>query len=256
MPQVNRISEAPGAWLRLVVNAPPGNVLSMHLIAELRAALAAAGSESGLKLITIEGAGDDFSYGASVSEHLPPLVHQMLPAFHGLIRDLLDAPAPTMAVVRGRCLGGGFEVALACDFIVAADEARLGVPEVTLGVFPPAASALLPVRVGGARTARAVIAGEVLPASWWADAGLVSHVSTTERLETDVRASFERHFAARSAVALRHAARAARTSLRDAVLQSLAALERQYLDHLVLTHDAVEGCTAFLQKRPPAWEDR
>ena len=97
----------------------------------------------------------------------------MLPAFHRLIADLLDAPCPTAAIVRGRCLGGGFEVALACDLVFASHDAKLGVPEVSLGVFPPAAAALLPLRVGASRASRAVLTGEALPADWWEQAGLV-----------------------------------------------------------------------------------
>src|SRR5690606_8128747 len=92
---------------------------------------------------------------------------------HALIYDLLDAPAPTAAIVRGRCFGGGFELALACDFVFAADTASFSLPEIALGVFPPAASVLLPLRAGGARATRAILTGEVTAAGEWADAGLV-----------------------------------------------------------------------------------
>lgn len=253
---VTRTTEASGAWVRLALNAPPGNVLSMEMVADLRDALAHIGSASGIKLVTIEGTGGHFSYGASVPEHLPPAVTDMLPAFHGLIRALLEVPAPTAAIVRGRCLGGGFEVALACDLVFAADDAKLGVPEIALGVFPPAAAALLPARVGAARASRAVIGGEVLPASWWAEAGLVAQVSPAERLDADVRDWFARHAAPRSAVALSHASRAARKSLRSSALPALDVLEQQYLEALIFTHDGLEGCRAFVEKRSPAWKDR
>ncbi len=260
MPQVSgtvgRIPEASGAWVRLVLNAPPANVLSMEMVSDLGEALAQIGAEQGIKLVTIEGAGEHFSYGASVPEHLPPAVKDMLPAFHGLIRALLDVPAPTAAIVRGRCLGGGFEVALACDLIFAADNAKFGVPEVTLGVFPPAAAALLPARIGTARSARAVITGEVLPAPWWSEAGLLTQVSPADRLEADVRDWFTRHAAPRSAVALSHASRALREGLRATALPALAAVEQQYLKALIFTHDGLEGCKAFVEKRAPQWQDR
>ena len=260
MPQVSatvaRRVEASGAWVRIVLDAPPGNVLSMETVGELREALAAVGAESGVKLVSLEGAGEHFSYGASVAEHLPPKVKDMLPAFHGLIRALLEVPAPTAAIVRGRCLGGGFELALACDLVFAADDATLGVPEVTLGVFPPAAAALLPARIGAARASRAVIGGEALPASWWAEAGLIAQVSPADDLESDVRDWFARHAAPRSAVALSHASRAAREAVTASVIPALAALEQQYLKALIFTHDGVEGCKAFVEKRSPEWKDR
>jgi cyclohexa-1,5-dienecarbonyl-CoA hydratase len=253
---VTRIVESSGAWVRLILNAPPGNVLSMDMVADLRDELAQIGADHGVKLVSLEGAGEHFSYGASVPEHLPPAVKDMLPAFHGLIRALFEVPAPTAAIVRGRCLGGGFEVALACDLIFAAESAVLGVPEVTLGVFPPAAAALLPGRIGAARASRAVIAGEALPASWWSDTGLLTHVSPAARLDADVRDWFARHAAPRSAVALSHASRAARESLRATALPALAALEQQYLKALIFTHDGLEGCKAFVEKRAPEWQDR
>jgi cyclohexa-1,5-dienecarbonyl-CoA hydratase len=92
-----------------------------------------------------------------VAEHAPAEIARVLPAMHELVHALLDAPAPTAAVVRGRCLGGGFELALACDFILAADDATFGLPEVALGVFAPAGSILLAERVGAARATRALL---------------------------------------------------------------------------------------------------
>ena len=248
-------SAVPG-WRRLVLDAPPANVITRAMIAELRGHLDELADDSDVKLLTLEGAGSHFSYGASVPEHLPPAVKDMLPTFHALIRALLEVPAPTAAIVRGRCLGGGFELALACDLVFAADTALLGVPEVTLGVFPPAAAALLPARIGTARAARAVIAGDALSASWWAEAGLVTQVSPPDRLDDDVREWFARYVAPRSAVALSHASRAVRESLRVSALPVLAALEQQYLKALIFTHDGVEGCRAFVEKRPPQWKDR
>jgi cyclohexa-1,5-dienecarbonyl-CoA hydratase len=252
---VDRRIDAAGAWLRLVLNDPPANVLTMRMVEELRGAVADAASMPALKLVTLEGAGEHFSYGASVPEHLPPTVHRMLPAFHGLIADLLTVPAATAAIVRGRCLGGGFELALACDFVIAAAGARLGLPEVALGVFPPAGSALLPARIGAARAARVVITGETLPVSWWTDAGLVTYSPAADAPIDDVRRWFDKHLAAKSSVAIRHAALASREALGPA-LATLRALERQYLEGLLATHDGIEGCQAFVDRRPPAWADR
>ena len=240
-------------WVRLVIDRPPSNLLTIAMCEALGEALAAAGAEATTRLVSIEGAGAHFSYGASVEEHLPGTVREMLPAFHRLIAALLDAPCPTAAVVRGRCLGGGFEVALGCDLVFASHDAKLGVPEISLGVFPPAASALLPLRVGASRASRAVLTGEVLPAEWWESAGLISGVASATDLDAYVHHWYETFVAPRSAVALRHAARATRAALRDRALPALERLERQYLDELMLTSDAAEGCAAFMDKRPPQW---
>ncbi|PYR57647.1 MAG: cyclohexa-1,5-dienecarbonyl-CoA hydratase, partial [Acidobacteria bacterium] len=130
------------------------------MVQALQSALESIEPNPHLKLITIEGDGPDFSFGASVPEHAPDEIARVLPEMHALIERLLDAPAVTAAIVRGRCLGGGFELALACDFIFAAADAVMGLPEIALGVFPPAASALLPVRIGAARATRAIVTGE------------------------------------------------------------------------------------------------
>ena len=144
-------------------------------------------------------------------------------------------------------------MALACDLVFASHDAKLGVPEITLGVFPPAAAALLPLRVGASRASRAVLTGEVFAADWWEAAGLVSGVASATDLDAFVHHWYTTFVAPRSAVALRHAALAARAVVRDQVLAALGRLERRYLDELMLTADAAEGCAAFLEKRPPQW---
>jgi cyclohexa-1,5-dienecarbonyl-CoA hydratase len=242
-----------GTMLRLVLERPKANLISLELIAALRRSVQAFPVRLPVKLVTIEGAGAHFSYGAVVEEHAPDRIASVLAELHALLRELVALPAPTLAIVRGRCLGGGFELALACDAMIAADDAVLGLPEIALGVFPPAGAALLPVRVGAARAARAVLEGEALPARWWADAGLIEHVVPAADLDHTVDRWFEQHVAPRSATALRFAARAVRWPVREALDRALPELERLYLDDLMKTADAVEGIRAFTEKRAPRW---
>src|SRR6185295_19683329 len=155
---------------------PKGNIVTAEMIAALSQAIDGVVENPHLKLITIEGAGADFSFGASIPEHGPAEIGRVLPEAHKLIYALLDLPVATAALVRGRCLGGGFEIALACDFIFAERSAVFCLPEVTLGVFPPTASALLPPRVGVARATSAILTGKPLPASNWHAAGLLEAV--------------------------------------------------------------------------------
>jgi cyclohexa-1,5-dienecarbonyl-CoA hydratase len=235
---------------------PKGNILTAGIIDALSGALESLGDNPHLKLITIEGEGSDFSFGASVPEHAPAEIARVLPAMHEVIYAWIDAPAVTAAIVRGRCLGGGFELAMACDFIFASDDATFGLPEIALGVFPPAACAILPARVGSARATRAIVTGLSLSASEWRDIGLVESVSSGVTLAADVEAWFRQHLAPRSAAALRHAAAAARFGLRAHVHSALPELERLYLNELMRTEDAPEGVAAFLEKREPRWKDR
>lgn len=234
---------------------PKGNIITASMVSALRAGLESLAQNPHLKLITIEGDGADFSFGASIPEHTPERIRDVLPEMHALVEEMLEAPAVTAAVVRGRCFGGGFELALACDLIFASEDASFGLPEIALGVFAPAAAALLQIRVGAARASRAILTGESRPASEWRAAGLVELIAPAAALDGEVDRWFAQHLAPRSAAALRFAARAARTGLLAHVRATLPVLERLYLDDLMRTHDATEGVAAFLEKRTPAWTD-
>ena len=235
---------------------PKGNIITADIVSALTDALAAAGGNPHLRLITIEGEGDDFSFGASVPEHAPGEIDRVLPEMHALILALLDASAPTAAIVRGRCLGGGFELALACDFIFASDDAVLGLPEVALGVFAPAGSVLLPERVGAARATRALLTGASRSAAEWHRDGLVELVASRAALNEAVDAWFAAHLQPRSAAALRYAAAAARAGTVARLRELLPGIEALYLRDLMRTRDAPEGIAAFLEKRAPRWTDR
>ena len=235
---------------------PKGNIITAEMVAALTQALEPLAHDDHLKLITIEGAGADFSFGASVPEHAPGQIERVLPEMHALIYAVLAIPVPTAAVVRGRCLGGGFELALACDFIFAEATATFGLPEIALGVFPPAASALLPARIGTARATSAILTGKPRLAAEWRAMGLLEEIAP----DGGVAAAVDRWFAGalqpRSAAALRHATEAARLSLVRHVHAVLPDLERLYLVDLMGTRDAAEGIAAFLEKREPRWTDR
>jgi cyclohexa-1,5-dienecarbonyl-CoA hydratase len=127
---------------------------------------------------------------------------------------------------------------------------------VTLGVFPPAAAALLPLRIGVSRAARAVLTGHVRSATEWRVDGLVEEVFEGDRLLGAVEEWSLANIAPRSTVALRHAATASRVVLRSIGLPALAILEEQYMTALLATHDAIEGCAAFIEKRAPVWAHR
>ena len=235
---------------------PKGNILTSEMVGALRSALDAVTENPHLKLITIEGAGDDFSFGASVPEHAPGEIDRVLPEMHALIYEMLDALATTAALVRGRCFGGGFELALACDFILAEEGATFALPEIALGVFPPAASALLPLRAGYAPATRAILTGEVMDAAAWHARQVVTLVAPKGGLHEAADAWFAAHLAPKSAAALRHAATAARMGLTSRVREVLPQLERLYLEDLMRTQDAVEGIDAFMARRAPSWTDR
>ena len=248
--------EHDGAVLRVVLNAPKANVLDSAMMAEIRQALRAQADNHRLKLVLFEGQGDHFSFGASVPEHVRDQVPGMLRRFHELVLELCRFPAVTGALVRGECLGGGFELALCCDWIVAERGARFALPEISLAVFPPAGAALLPRRVPGGRAADWVLSGRRVEANEAHATGLVRALADKGQGEATLQALIQSDILPRSAAALRCAVRAVRRHLLRDLDTDLQALEQSYVQDLMATRDANEGIAAFLEKRAPRFVDQ
>jgi len=251
---VETISSRGGAWRRIVLGGGRGNLLSLELIRALGEQIHKLESERGIKWLTIEGSGGEFSYGARIQEHTPEMMQTALPETQRIIKRVLAFPAPTAALVEGRCLGGGFELALACDDIISTEDAAFGLPEIRLAAFPPAAVALLPLRVGASRATRAIVSGQTQSAAYWHDAGLLSMVAPRASLLDAAASWFDAQLAPHSAIALSHAAAAARLTVRAQAEPALDRAERDYLSGLLKTKDAAEGVNAWLEKRAPKWE--
>jgi cyclohexa-1,5-dienecarbonyl-CoA hydratase len=241
-----------GALLRLRLARPKANIVDAQMIAALSAALAAHQAQHGLRGVLLDAEGPHFSFGASVEEHLPAQCAQMLASLHALILAMIEFPVPILVAVRGQCLGGGLEVALAGSLIFAAPDAQFGQPEMKLGVFAPAASVLLPYRLNQPAAEDLLFSGRSIGAAEARTIGLVHAVADDP--QDAALAYFEEHLAAKSAAALACAVTAARCALRRDVRARIDEVERLYLDRLMQTHDANEGLTAFLAKRKPAWQ--
>ncbi|MBM3565357.1 MAG: cyclohexa-1,5-dienecarbonyl-CoA hydratase, partial [Alphaproteobacteria bacterium] len=243
-----------GRLLRVRLARPKANVLDAAMVAAMDDALAKMAGDASLAGILLDHEGPHFSFGASVEEHLPDQCAAMLKGFHALIRRLASAPVPVLTAVRGQCLGGGLEVALAGNFIFAAPDAGLGQPEIVLGVFAPVATALLPRRVGSARAEDLLFSGRTVKADEALAIGLVDEVAADP--EAAALAWFDKHLAGKSASSLRHAVAAARGDFSRDLARRLEELETLYLTKLMATRDAVEGLEAFIAKRPARWENR
>src|SRR5271169_2859176 len=165
-------SEAEGRLLRLRLNRPKANLVDAAMIAALDAALARNSGNGQLSAVILDAEGPHFSFGASVEEHLPEQCAAMLAGLHSLVLRMIGSPVPLLVVVRGQCLGGGLEVALASHLMFVAPDAALGQPEMKLGVFAPAASCLLPEAVGPARAFDLLISGRSINGAQAAAIGL------------------------------------------------------------------------------------
>lgn len=246
-------SHEEGAVRQLILDAPKANVIDAAMTGALAEAFKQAAADPQVKAVLLEGAGGHFSFGASVEEHLPEQVAGMLSAFHDLFRTMAESRLVVLAAIRGQCLGGGLELASFAHRIFAAPSARLGQPEIRLGVFAPAASVLLPERLGRAVAEDLCLTGRILEAEQAHAVGLVDELAEdpTEAALTYVRESLASH----SAASLRCAVAAVRLGLTRRLHDDLDEVERLYLEDLMATSDASEGIRAFLEKRRPTWSN-
>ena len=250
--------DAGGGVLWLTLDQPRGNILTIEMVGELQAALDAHRDQASLKLVVLRGAGGNFSFGASVEEHRKDQAPAMLESFHRFIRALAGYPVPTAALVEGNCLGGGFEVAISCHFLLATEGARFACPEIKLGVFPPVLAAIGAQRLGGLAAERLLLTGEILGAEEAQRLGLLSALIAAEEDPAEaLLAWYRERLEPLSAYALRQGTAAARraSGFLDHLDRALAVAEELYLEKLLPSHDGNEGIEAFLEKRPPVWKD-
>lgn len=246
--------EAEGRLLRLSLNRPKANIIDAAMVAALDDALAGHLNNPGLAAVLLEAEGPNFSFGASVEEHLPGQCAAMLKGFHRVILRMVESPVPMLVAVHGKCLGGGLEVALAGHLLFVAQDATLGQPEIKLGVFAPAASCLLPELAGPMRALDLLLSGRSITGTEAVAMGLAREAAADPA--GVALAYFKEHLEKKSASSLRHAVKAARRDYVARVKGKLALVEQMYLDELMATHDAVEGIEAFIAKRAAQWTHR
>ena len=242
------------ALLRLRLDRPKPNLIDMEMISSLTQAFAAHAEPGPVRAALLDAEGPHFSFGASVEEHLPDKCSEMLSSLHELLKVMIEWPRPILVAVRGQCLGGGLELALAGSLIFAARDAQFGQPEIKLGVFAPAASCLLPVRIGQGAAEDLLFSGRSIDAAEAKALGLVHAVADDP--EAAALAYFDAHLSTKSAASLAWAVQAARESYARQIERRIAQVQRLYLNHMMQTRDANEGLAAFLAKRPPKWEHR
>ncbi len=242
---------------QIVLNSPKGNVLDSIMMAELLNVFNEIKSNSDLKTITFEGEGDHFSFGASVEEHKKENAAAMLKQFHSLFYAMIEMGIPSIAKISGQCLGGGLELALVSNMLFADKTAKLGQPEIVLGVFPPPASLILPMKIGNAKAEEFLITGKTITAEEGKQLGFINDVfDTKEELNSKVDEYIQKYCLPRSASSLRYAVKASRTMFNHILENKLKLLENIYKAELMETFDANEGINSFLEKRKPLWQNK
>jgi cyclohexa-1,5-dienecarbonyl-CoA hydratase len=240
----------------ITINRPPLNILNIAAFDRMAAALIDLTERGQVDVVVIRSAGERaFSAGADVSEHLPEMAPLMLKSFHRVARLLWSMEAVSVAAVQGLALGGGMELALCCDIVVASENSEFGQPEIQVGAFPPIAAAALPAQVGRQVAADLVLTGRRVSGFEALALGMVSRLASPGGFEEElggVLVSLTRN----SGPVMRRAVKALRARQAASFLEALEANESMYVNDLLALPDAREGVEAFLAKRKPRWPSR
>jgi cyclohexa-1,5-dienecarbonyl-CoA hydratase len=240
------------AWIAL--DRPPLNILDIAMMQALDAALERVLPKC--DFVIFQGAGPKaFSAGAEIADHAPERVGRMLFAFHAIFRRLAAADCITIATVHGYCLGGGMELATFCDFVLAAESAQFGQPEIKLGCFPPVALVTLPQLIGMRAATNLILTGVQIGAAEACHLGLVTRVVPDTELSGALDILLKELQLLSPSVLQLTRKTLGRLHFADFAKQ-LEEVERVYLSELMQGHDAREGILAFLEKRAPIWKGK
>jgi len=240
---------------RITIDKPPLNVLDIKSLAEINSALEDIKADPGIKVVVFAAAGRAFSAGVDVKDHLGDKVVEMITTFNRMFRLMASLEQPTLAVVGGAALGGGCEIAMFCDMVIASEKASFGQPEIRVGVYPPLACVSLPRVIGRKKALELILTGDTIDAQEALRLGLVNHVVPTDSLEEEANKLVQK-LATLSGPVLKLTKRACFQGLDGDFEEVLSKVEDIYFNELMKTEDANEGLQAFVEKRPPVWREK
>jgi cyclohexa-1,5-dienecarbonyl-CoA hydratase len=241
---------------QITLNRPSANnVMNVEMLAEIDAALENVDMNPSVKILVFKGNDTAFSSGIDITAHTEDKSYQLIDAFGEIIRRLLRLEAVSLSVIKGMALGGGCELAACCDFSFAAEDAKLGQPEIKAGIFPPVAAVVYPRIIGLRRTHEMLLTGKIYTAKEAERIGLISRAAPTETLDQEVQRLVD-FLKAFSSPVLRLTRQAITDGLTLPFDEALRAVEEIYLNDLMSTEDAQEGLRAVLERRKPEWKNR
>lgn len=240
---------------RITLARPKHNVLNIDMMNELNGLLDTLAGDDDLKCVAIFGEGKSWCAGVEVGDHKPGMVDEMVTVFNGIFERIHRLDVPTVAAVHGVCVGGGMELAIACDIVVASERAKFGQPEIKLGFFPPYAVVRLPELIGPAKTVEVCTAGKIYSAEEARGLGFVGHVVPEERFSEAVEKMIG-EIRYNSPLIIRLNKRAVKKCHRMPFSDAVAAASDAFLNTLMKTEDTLEGIASFEEKRKPEWKNR
>ena len=256
MPEYKNIRyELTDGVAKITFNRPPLNILNIEMMKEITTVLEGLVGDNNLKLVVVTAVPKAFSAGVDISEHMGEKGAEMIQVFHNIFRLMIKVGKPTLAIVNGACLGGGCEIALFCDMVIASEGAKFGQPEIQVGVFPPIACVILPKIIAQKKALELLLTGCLIPAKDAELIGLVNKTVPAEQLEAEAKTLIGKIIAL-SAPVLSLTRQAALGRYHKEFLDYLPEVEKLYLEQLMKTEDATEGLKAFTEKRKPVWKNK
>lgn len=240
---------------RMTLNRPEHNLLNEAMLREIADGISFAGDRDDIKLIVLDSACKVFSGGIDIGEYTSQRVFQMIDAFHAAFSSMLEIGKPVLCVVNGPAIGGGAELAAFGDLVVATPKAKFAQPEITIGIFPPLASTILPFLVGPKKALEIVLTGEVVTAEQAHELGMVNRLVPEAQLEktvSDLVARISGHSGPVLTMAKKAILGGMGLSLRDGLKHSM----NIFLNELYRLEDSQEGLHAMVEKRKPNWKNR
>ena len=247
--------ENDGQVEKIILVKPKYNILDIPMMNELNAELEKIAADENLKCVVLTGEGRSFCAGVDIEDHKPEKVDEMAAAFNRIFVLINMIDIPVIAAVNGACLGGGMEVAIACDMVIASKKAIFGQPEVKLGFFPPYGAIRLPELVGPAKTIEILTTGQNYSAQASKDFGFVSQVASADSFEEAVQKQVKQ-ITMSSPLIIRLNKRAVKRHMGTSFAQSIDLVSDYFLNTLMKTEDTLEGIASFEEKRRAVWKNR
>ena len=240
---------------RITLDRPKHNVLDINMMNELNTELEELATDDALKCLVINGAGASFCAGVEVADHKPESAPKMIETFNHIFELIDRLDFPVIASVHGACLGGGMELAIACDIIVAGASALFGQPEIKLAFLPPYAAIRLPHMVGPAKAIEICTTGKRYSAEEARQMGMVNY-AVADDLLADTTDKLVKEIQYNSPLIIRLNKQAVKKHLGLPFPQAIDSVSDLFLNTLMKTEDVLEGIKSFEEKRKPVWKNK
>ncbi len=238
----------------LTLHRPPLNMLNIEMMEQVNTAILDLRGRTDIKVLVIRGQGEAFCGGVDLPERAREKVARMLHVFHRIFESIRLLDVIAIAAVDGPALGGGFELAMGCNLVVASQSARFALPQVNFGHFPALACVVLPRAAPRRKAMEWILTGDEVSAEELEAFGLVNRVYPDDEFESGL-AELVGKLTSKSRAVLTLAKRAQLESYYAAYEEALYKAENLYLRELMALEDAREGIQARLDDREPRWQD-